>query len=131
VNVGTLGSAIKMDRNGYKYFGNDSPLYNLVRFNDAFRSTIGDSGTATRVASMMPNSLTEIPVALAKKAASKAYLSPPVASSIESVVNTGKSTGNAIDAGLLKGIDPKLAYFLSRGVSGSVAPAGLLYSQQQ
>jgi len=65
----------KADRPGFLYGKNQSPLYQVARFAQAFKPIVGDSGTATRLGNPFDPMewLTGIPANLA----SRAYLSMP------------------------------------------------------
>lgn len=85
----------KSDRRGYLFGGNESDAYNAVRFGQAFKPIVGDSGTATRSALPSPvNFLMSVPLNLA----TKAYLSAPSIA----VASGAKTIGSKVPTGLLE-----------------------------
>lgn len=75
----------RSDRNGFLYGRNQSDAYNATRFAQAFKPTVGDSGTATR----SPNfaKITEWPSGIPANLLTRAYLSRPISGMLESIMN--------------------------------------------
>jgi len=105
--VALAGALRQQDKNGYLFGGNQSDLYNAARYANAFRSIVGDSGTATRT----PNNSAEWMASLPLNLTAKAYTSSPSINMISS-----------INSGIKKGLAPNNAalqeYFRKFGVLG-------------
>lgn len=105
VQPGILANALaQSDSRGYLMGGNQSGLYNALRFAQAFQPIVGDSGTATR--SMITNPL-EILARIPFWAGSRAYTSSPA---VRAAVATQAASQNAgaVTAPLLQGLSPYL-----------------------
>jgi hypothetical protein len=78
VQPGILGNALaQTDKRGYMLGENQSDLYNALRFANAFRPIVGDSGTATRSALPGP---TDFLLSMPFNIATRAYASSPAVS---------------------------------------------------
>lgn len=100
VNGNALASLLKQkDKKGYVFGNNNSDLYNAARYAEAFKPTIGDSGTSTRA--VMPNGfdfLASMPI----NVVTKAYTSAPV-------VTASAQAGNIGKYGVMPKVDPRIA----------------------
>jgi hypothetical protein len=101
------------DRGGFLYGGNKSDQYNAVRFAQAFKPIVGDSGTATRTPITSPlDLLLKAPINIA----SRAYTSSP-----------------AVDLAVRAQAAGNVAGDVARGAgraTGVTSPLGLLFGAQ-
>ena len=75
LNPVALASRLKSaDRSGYLFGKNQSPLYNVARFGEAFKPIVGDSGTATRSQEVF--NPVKWAVGIPAHVAMRAYMSP-------------------------------------------------------
>jgi hypothetical protein len=99
VNGRALASALQhKDRYGFLFGNNQSPLYDSVRFAQAFPPLIGDSGTATRMGTLNP---LEWPVSIAGNIASRVYTSRPAVSAAKNMAAALGAVGNAAYKGAM------------------------------
>jgi hypothetical protein len=92
VNMTALASRLqKVDRQGYLYGKNQSPLYQAAGFGQAFLPVVGDSGTATRSMGL-GNMAMQIPAYLA----SRAYMNPVAGPLMRAPVYAGGAVSRAL-----------------------------------
>lgn len=105
VQPGIIANALaQSDKHGYVMGGNQSGLYNALRYAQAFQPIVGDSGTATR--SQVTNPL-EILMRAPFWAATKAYTSSPAVRASVAAQNATQDAGS-VTGPLLLGTSPYL-----------------------
>jgi hypothetical protein len=108
VQPGILANALaQSDKRGYTMGGNNSGLYDALRFAQAHQPIVGDSGTATR--SMLTNPL-EMLAKIPFNLATRAYTSSPSVNAAVAAQAAAQNAGNsaAVTAPLLQGLSPYL-----------------------
>lgn len=115
-----LASALtRKDPQGFVFGSNKTPMYEAARFAQAFKSIVGDSGTATRSMEYSPlNMLLSMPTNLA----ARAYTSAP-ASSI--LARTAGGTGlmpNALEQAQVESLKRALPITGGLGLGGLLGP---------
>jgi hypothetical protein len=117
VNPGVLSNAIKQaDKRGFTFGGNQSDLYKALKFSDAFRPIVGDSGTATRGSQDLWGVLMNSPY----NVLSRAYLSKPVTNIAAYAGPTSRFAGDILRRRL--GTLPYYAPHVLPSAGGVVAP---------
>lgn len=113
------------DKRGYLFGNNQSPAYNAVRFAQAFKPIVGDSGTATR---MPLPSVSQFVIGGAMNLGTRAYLRSGGAG-LAAAANAGSTAAGAIRdtgsaLGALPGVQTALPYLRSGlpGLGGGLVP---------
>jgi hypothetical protein len=114
VSSAALANVLSKDKSGFMRGGNTSPLYDMARFGQGFKSIAGDSGTATRSALPSP---TDFVLSLPFNVATKAYTSQPA-------INLAARGGDISRNGLLGNLDPETVKYLPQ--FGAASGMGLL-----
>jgi hypothetical protein len=92
------------DKSGYLFGGNQSAAYNALRFAQAFKPIVGDSGTATR---SMINSPLDLLFNLPINLMTRAYTSSPAVNASVAAQSAAQNAGS-VTAPLLQGLSPYL-----------------------
>lgn len=105
VNALSLANLLQQkDRRGFLLNANQTPAYESLRFAQAFKPIVGDSGTATRSAF---TSIPDIAIGLPINLATRAYTSSPAISAALAAQAAGQQTGR-VTAPFLIGTAPYL-----------------------
>ena len=113
VSGGALANRLQaVDRPGFLYGKNTSPLYRAARFAQAFKPIVGDSGTATRSAN--PFDPLELAMGLPANLASRFYLSPVGQAAVGDVAPVIGAAGRGAAFGVRRGAAPAARYLLPR-----------------
>ena len=123
VSLATLGNLLsRVDKKGYMYGRNQSDLYNAARFAQAFRSIVGDSGTATRSAG--GTTVADITFGIPMNLAARAYTSNTATAGAGAAAAARTAASNAMRpvtdpfmAGAAKYVPPVFPY----GIPGGAA----------
>jgi len=122
LSPGTLANAFaQSDKRGFLYGENQSPLYNALRFSQAFKPIVGDSGTATR----SPLNLSEMALSIPIRVATGAYASSPGVRLATGATAAARAAGNAGSwLGSVPGVQATLPYVQAGlpGLGGTSVP---------
>lgn len=114
VQPGLMANALSnSDKRGYLLGKNQSDLYNALRFAQAFKPLVGDSGTATR---SPVQGITELALRIPYNVAARAYTSPLSVNAASLVGPASRSVGDALRSGA--GTAPYYAPYLLPGQGG-------------
>jgi hypothetical protein len=114
IQPGLMANAIaNSDKRGFLLGKNQSDLYNALRFAQAFKPVVGDSGTATR---SPIQGVTEMALRIPYNLAAKAYTSPASVNAASYAGPLSRSAGNLARGAL--GTAPYYAPFVLPGQAG-------------
>jgi hypothetical protein len=119
VSGAALASKLQQaDRSGFLFGKNQTPMYQAARFAQAFKPTVGNSGTATR--SVNFTDLAQLPLGLPMNMASRLYLSGLGRSAVPGTMGAANVLANAVRA-TGRGVAPLLQK-APPGIGGLMAP---------
>jgi hypothetical protein len=120
VNGLNLSSALtRKDPQGFVFGSNKTPMYEAARFAQAFKSIVGDTGTATRSMEYSPlNMLLSMPTNLA----ARAYTSAPASSVLTRTVGGTGLMPNALEQAQVESLKRALPITGGLGLGGLLGP---------